>query len=190
MKLHRIIEDIDASKAIIERWTDADSMPTIEKDILLTNLQNIYREVLALPSQVVANVTSIPSGTVEFIIEPEQHSEPIVEEQVVDVVVEPTTEPEPELMDYPEPIIEEKPEPVPEFRVIFGQRVPNELIDKFIMELFWRDEQFFVNEVSKLAAQPTLDAVLFYICEKYNWNAQSETAEKFTELLANYQFEQ
>lgn len=191
MKIDQIIDNLDTSTTLIERWKESDSVPTIERDIVLTNLQNIYKQILALPTQVVAPYESqIEHGKVEFIIEADeqteesqQEAEYIDEEPAYQVEPEQSNEPMEEVC--PEPVIEEE----PQFRVIFGQSVSTELIDAFIMELFWRDEQFFINEVSKLSNQPSFDAALIYICEKYNWSADSVAAEKFTELLANHKFE-
>lgn len=195
MKIDQIIDNLDNSTTMIGRWKESDSVPTIERDIVLTSLQNIYKQILALPSQVVAPYESpIEHGKVEFIIEadeqieePQQETEYIDEEPVYQAEPEQSNEPMEEVR--PEPVIEEEEPEEPQFRVIFGQSVSTELIDAFIMELFWRDEQFFINEVSKLSNQPSLDAALIYICEKYNWSADSVAAEKFTELLANNKFE-
>lgn len=153
MKLTDIITQIDTARAVVNRWNDSDAAPRIEKDILLATLQDIYKQVLELPSQAVMIENNVPN-------EPREEIQP------------------------------EKPIVKTEFRMLFGQSVSKEDIDNFIRELFWRDEQFFAAEVTKLSQFHSVDEALIYISEKYNWNAQSAVAEQFTALLLNYTFDE
>lgn len=217
MKITHLTDEINVLKALIERWSELPAAPTIERDIALSNLQQIYRQLLSLPTQItiteqlpatVAEPITMPESAtdqpsiVEFIVTTEEDSsiEQDVPEQSTDRQVSPTEEIAPEKAEEievvventedKEEVIEEESIKEPEFRMLFGQSVSRNLVDTFVRELFWRDEQFFADEISKLSHQPDLDAALFYICEKYNWSAYSVAAEQFTGLLANHTFEQ
>lgn len=207
MNLSDISNKLDALLKMALKWQQANHLATIERDIMLEKLRDLYTQVMEYstedqnPEQIDMRIQeleeSLPDG-----LEPEpstgietdqntedadlqQHLSHNEHEQsrTSSLLMETELESEPESEPNSDSEPESKPEPEPEIVTIFGQIIPQQMKDTFVKELFWRDEIFFENEIAKFDRMTSFDQALIYIGEKYNWRAESNVAEQFIDLL-------
>lgn len=196
MKYSQIESELDAVNSLIARWQQTEAVPKIEQDIALNTLQKAYKMVMELPANAFVDSSSYSSDS-QIVIElvpsfDHDTTEKPSSEEISTKIEEP---PLAESDSTPANTDQDHQEPIPSQEAIssseptaqvelFGQKIPAELKERFVLELFWRDDHYFAMETAKLTQMTDLDEALIYIGEKYNWSAQSVTAEEFIALLA------
>lgn len=158
MNFSETLKELSQLTHLVERWQEQGYVPSIERDIARGRVQKLYELFLTVHTE--SDV---------------QQQEPV--EQEGPVVESEQTESKSEIIIEPEESLAEG-----ESR-LFGQTVQEEDVEDFVRELFWRDDAFYRNEISKLDAFENFDDILIYIGEKYSWAPDNKVAERFIELL-------
>lgn len=170
MNLTLIERELRALTALTERWDEQGYTPTIERDIALTRVRNVYSAMLELQAEVAAEQKSEPElafassdDSVDDDPMIDNESEESTQDAVEDVTAADAVED-----------IEKKQEPSEDDR----QR------RRFVHDLFCNDETFFEQEMHKISLLETMDDVYIYIGEKYAWAPDNSVAEEFVSLVS------
>ena len=206
MNLTALEKEIRRVLSQIERWQELERIPSIEKGIAMSRLQNIYDMLTDDGTEKEQAVPfegfSIADGDAA-VAEPGAAEVPDDE----DVASENEAAPENEVVagdeaaDEDETPAEETPdedesvaamegggEDAPEEKVIvfeiFGRQLSPERRGEFINGLFKGDAVYFEAELIKLQNMDSLDDALIYIGEEYDWHPDDDVAGGFIELMA------
>ncbi len=181
MKLENIKQQLTELVEMTDKWLNQGYMPSIEKHISLARLSEIYdalNDNLASPRLVQTN--QLPPAQPIQQEQPEitvhNNPEPVFNEQPA----QPAPQPQQPQAQQPQP------QPANEPMVtLLGQQITIQLRNDFISELFWKDENFFNNEMCKFNDMKSQDQAIIYVTEKYNWAGNNQFAQKFIELISN-----
>ena len=176
MKLENIKQQLAELVDMTDKWLAQGYMPSIEKHISLVKLSEIYDSLndnTAAPRPVHTNqlppaqpvqqpapaqpVTPRPEQSYVAPLQPQQHIQQPAQQPVAEIYI-----------------------------TLLGQQIPAKLHSDFISELFWKDENFFNNEMRKFNDMQSHDQAIIYVTEKYNWAGNNTYAQKFIELIGTF----
>lgn len=178
MKLENIKQQLVELVEMTDKWLAQGYMPSIEKHISLARISEIYdalNDNTAAPRPVHTNQLP-PAQTTQPVqlqhtvkpIQPEQQKQNLEQEQSYFTQQH------------------EQQHVTEEYKTLLGQQIPAKLHSEFICELFWKDENFFNNEMRKFQDMQSHDQAIIYVTEKYNWAGNNLYAQKFIELIGTF----
>ncbi len=142
--------------ALAQRWDEQGYAPDIERDIAKDRLRKLYDKINATPEK------SLPTPKVET------PNQTIVEE---------------ETNTAPEPVIEAV--AVAEVEVV-AEPAPQKILQQdelYIQELFNGERELYQSEIEKLIQMNSIDQIVIYIADNFNWSAQNKAAESIVQEL-------